>query len=253
MKPVWLLGVPVYTVDRAQALECAGRFVESGGPHLIVTADASALILARRDPEFRQIVKAASLVTADGIGVVQALRMMGRPIADRVCGADLVVDLSGIAAARGWSIFLLGSAPGVAEAAARELTTRFPTLRIAGCQDGYFKDDEPVVRRISELKPDVLFVAMGMPRQEKWFWQYRDRLGVKLAMGVGGSLDVLSGHVKRAPKIMRDHGLEWLYRIASRPTKATKAALLPVFGVLAFEEMLRRRRLLDIISRRQKK
>jgi len=239
----WIFGLPVDLVDREQALQAAARIVEAGGPGLIVTADASALIVARRDAEFAGIVRSADLVTADGAGVVRALRHLGHPLRERVCGVDLLVDLCGLAARRGWRVFLLGAAPGVAERAGERLRERFAGLQLAGTHDGYFSDDAPVVRLIRESRADLLFVGMGMPRQEKWFWAHRHELGVRLAMGVGGSLDVLSGHVKRAPEFFQRHGLEWLYRFACAPRKSSrKIILLPLFAGLTFAEARRRRK-----------
>ncbi len=242
MDRAWLFELPVDLVDRAGALQAAERIVESGGPGLIVTADASALIIGRRDPEFAQIIRSADLVTADGAGVVRALKHLGHPVRERVCGVDLVADISGLAARKGWGVFLLGAEPGVAEAAAGRLRERFPGLRIAGTHHGFFTDDAAVVRLVRDSGADILFIAMGMPRQEKWFWKHRDELGVRLAMGVGGSLDVLSGRVRRAPEFFQKHGLEWLYRFTLAPAKSSrKIVLLPLFAGLTFAEARRRR------------
>lgn len=241
--PVPVLGLPVDPVSRAEAVECITGFIASGGPHLVVTADASALIIARRDPEFRQVVQQASLVTADGAGVLRALKVAGRPAPERCSGCDLIVDIAAEAERQGWSIYLLGAAPGVAEAAAANLKERFPNLAVAGCRDGYFADDEAVVSEIAQASPDILLIAMGMPKQEKWFWRHRDRLCARVAMGVGGSFDVLSGAVQRAPEFYQRHGLEWLYRFASAPRKSSrKMLLLPVFAGLLLLEALRRKR-----------
>lgn len=239
----WVVGAPVSLATRSETHKAIEEFVASGTPHLIVTADASCLIMARRDPEFAEILRSASLVTADGAGVVGALRMQGHDVPERVCGVDLVVDVAGMARENGWSVFLLGAAPGVAEAAGENLAARFPGLKIAGCHDGYFRDDQAVAREIAAVKPDILLIAMGMPRQEKWFWKHRDELGVKVAMGVGGSFDVLSGRVRRAPEFFQKHGLEWLYRFCCAPKKSSrKMALLPVFAGLALLEARRLRR-----------
>ena len=240
---VRVLGAPVDPVTRAEAVRRVGEFIESGGPHLIVTADASALIIARRDPEFGQILQQASLVTADGAGVVRALKSAGRPVPERCSGCDLIVDIAREAAGRGWSLFFLGAAPGVAEAAVENLKRQFPDLKVAGVRDGYFTDDDEVVSQVRQASPDVLLVAMGMPKQEKWFWRHRERLGAKVAMGVGGSFDVLSGAVRRAPEFYQKHGLEWLYRFACAPRKSSrKMLMLPVFAGLLIADSIRRRR-----------
>ncbi|MEI6915435.1 MAG: WecB/TagA/CpsF family glycosyltransferase [Armatimonadota bacterium] len=241
-QPAILLGLPIYAVSRAEALECVEGFVSSDRPHLVITADASALMFARSDPEFAEVFKQASLVTADGAGVVKALRLAGHPIGERCSGVDLVVDIAQKSAGAGWKLFFLGAAPSVAEAAAKELQCRFPGLEIAGCNDGFFKDDSAIIEKIRQSGADILFVAMGMPRQEKWFWKHRDELGVKVGMGVGGTFDVLSGGVKRAPAFFQKHGLEWLYRFIMAPKKSSrKIVLLPVFALLACAEARRRR------------
>lgn len=250
---VWVLGVPVLPVTRGQALERIAEFIETGQPHLVITADASALILARKDREFREIMRAASMVTADGAGVVAALKLAGRALPERCSGVDLVVDLARECPERGWSLFLLGAAPGIAEKAAANLTARFPALTIAGCRDGFFQDDTEVVRHIQDTHPDILLVAMGMPRQEKWFWKHRDALGVKVAMGVGGTFDVLSGNVKRAPRFYQDHGLEWLYRCATAPSKGMrKLVLLPQFALLTLAEAMSRKWRGEAVGRKRK-
>ena len=241
--PVRVLGALVDPVTRAEAVRRVGEFIESGGPHLVVTADASALIIARRDPEFGEILQQASLVTADGAGVVRALKAAGRPVPERCSGCDLIVDIAREAAGRGWSLFFLGAAPGVAEAAVENLKRQFPDLKVAGVRDGYFTDDDEVVSQVRQASPDVLLVAMGMPKQEKWFWRHRERLGAKVAMGVGGSFDVLSGAVRRAPEFYQKHGLEWLYRFACAPRKSSrKMLMLPVFAGLLIADSIRRRR-----------
>lgn len=238
----WLLGLPVDIVDRAAADSEIHRLVSEGQPSLVITADASAIIFARRDPEFQEIFKSASLVTPDGAGVVLGLRMLGRQVRERVCGVDLVVDIAAQAEREGWKVFLLGAEPGVADAAAQELKTRFPNLQICGVQHGYFQDDAPVVDAIRDSGAQVLLIAMGMPRQEKWFWRYRDQLGVSVAMGVGGSFDVLSGRVRRAPGFFQRYNLEWLYRFWCAPRKSSrKLMVLPVFAGLAMLEARRRR------------
>lgn len=241
--PVRILGLPVHPVSRGEAIEEIRRFVASDEPHLIITADASALMFARRDPEFRDIFQQASLVTADGAGVVSAVKLAGVPIRERCSGVELVDDIASEAAEQGWGVYLLGAAPGVAEAAAEELRRRHPQLSVRGCHDGFFADSDAVAESIRNSGASILFVAMGMPRQEKWFWERRDQLGVKVAMGVGGSFDVLSGRVRRAPPFFQKHGLEWLYRFVCAPRKSSrKIVLLPIFAGLAIAEARRRRK-----------
>jgi len=234
MESIRLLGVRIDKVDMNGAVEAAVQFVESGKPHYVVTADASSVVIAQKDPEFREIVNRADLVTPDSAGILLASKWYGSPITDKVSGCDFAVEICAAAAKRGYRIFLLGAAHGVAEDAAAVLVSKFPGLVIAGVHDGFFNDDERVVRLIRESGSHILFVAMGIPKQEKWISRYLDQLGVCVAVGVGGTFDVISGRVKRAPEWMRRHGLEWAYRLLCNPRKIGKVMTLPKFLWLVF-------------------
>ena len=144
---------------------------------------------------------------------------MGRPLVERVSGVDISRRICRMSGDMGFSIFFLGSEPGVAAAAAENLQKHFPDMRVAGTHHGYFKPDEDaeIVRMIRESGAGVLLAGMGIPRQEKWIRKYLADLGVSVAIGVGGSMDVFSGKIKRAPKWMQDHGLEWVYRLCQDP------------------------------------
>lgn len=206
-------------MDLRGAVEACIRMVADERPHLVVTANPEAVVRAQDDPEFAEVLRRADLVVADGIGVVWASRRLRRPLPMRVPGIELMEALCAHAARAGLRIFLLGGAEGVAEQAARTLLRRYPGLRIAGTHHGYFAEDEPVVERIAGARADLLFVGMGMPRQEKWLSRRLPDLGVRLAMGVGGSLDVLAGRVRRAPGFVQRMRLEWLYRLLREPRR----------------------------------
>lgn len=226
-----LLGVRVHAVDMEGALDAVRAFVSSGRPHFVVTADSSGLVLAQRDAQFRQIINSADLVTPDSFGILLGARKLGTPLPARVSGVDLAYRICQMAAEEGFSVFLLGAEPGVAEAAARKLQEAIPGLSVAGTYHGYFTpDEEPaVIARVRESGAKALLVAMGIPRQEKWIHAHLADLGVSVAIGVGGTLDVFSGRIKRAPLWMRRHGLEWVYRLARDPSKISKVASLPRF------------------------
>ncbi len=238
---VSLLGVKVHAVTMPQALAQAEKFIREDTPHMIVTSDASGVMRAVDDPEFRDIVNRADLVTPDGAGVILSARLLNIPLEARCSGCDMVVGLCGVAAELGRSVYLLGGAPGVAELAGKKLQEQFPDLRIAGCRDGYFKpEDEPeVLEEIKRTRPAVLFVALGIPRQEKWIREHLEELGVPVSVGIGGSLDVISGLKKRAPVWMQRAGIEWLYRVAKEPSRLPRLAALPRIVVLTFAELLR--------------
>jgi N-acetylglucosaminyldiphosphoundecaprenol N-acetyl-beta-D-mannosaminyltransferase len=242
MESIRLLGVRVDRIVMSEALQKIDEFVESGAPHIIVTADASGVVVAQQDEELRQIINKADLVTPDSTGILLASKWYGAPLPEKVSGVDLAVEISERAAEKGYSIFLLGAAPGVADAAAENLKQRFKGLKIAGTHHGFFEDESEVVREVAESGAKVLFVAMGIPKQEKWITQNLDKLGVCVAMGVGGTFDVLSGNVNRAPEWMRRHGLEWAHRLASNPRKIGKVATLPRFLWMVFVDRLFRRK-----------
>lgn len=229
-----ILGVRVHVVDKEAALDCIEDFIRSGQPHMVVTADSSAVVLAQDDEELRRIINSADLVTPDSIGILWAARRFGTPLPERVSGVDIVEFLCEKAACSGYRIYLLGAAPGVADVAADRLRERFPGLHIAGTHHGYLtpEESESVAVRVKEANPDILFVAMGIPLQEKWIRRHLEQIGVPVAMGVGGTFDVLAGRTRRAPKWMQQCGLEWLYRLARNPRKIRKCATLPVFAYL---------------------
>lgn len=229
MESISLLGVRVDKVTMKEALLTVDEYIKSGAPHLIVTADASGVVVAQQDNELRQIINGADMVTPDSTGIMSASKLYGNPLPQKVSGIDLAVEIASRAARDGYSLFLLGAAPGVAEAAGESLQKRFPGLKIAGTRDGFFQDDEEVVQQVASSGAKVLLVAMGIPKQEKWITKHKDKLGVCVAMGVGGTFDVLSGKVNRAPMWMRKHGLEWVHRLVSNPKKITKVATLPRF------------------------
>lgn len=240
MDSVTLLGMKVDRLSMGEALEDLERFIADGKPRHIVTADASMVVQARRDSDLAAIVQGADLVTPDGAGLLWASKLLRHPILHRVSGVDLVAELSRLSSRKGYRLFLLGSAPGVAEAASKNLAERFPGAQFVGTRHGFFSTaDEPqIVQEIRAAKPDVLLVAFGIPKQEKFIARHKEALGVPVLIGVGGSFDVYSGRVKRAPKWMQNRGLEWLYRVCQNPRKAGKVMTLPQFALLVIRARL---------------
>lgn len=217
------------------ALVLIENFIAAGGPpRHVLTADASMVVTASEDAEFARIADCADLVTPDGAGILWAAKRVGAPIDAKVSGVDLSARLCQLSAQKGWRIFFLGAAPGVAEEAAARMRARFPGANIIGWRDGFFQvSDEPaMVAQIKAARPDVLLVALGIPKQEKFIDRHKAALGVPVSIGVGGTFDVFSGAVKRAPAWMQSRGLEWAYRLASNPKKISKVALLPRFALM---------------------
>lgn len=226
-----ILGIPVDVLGFAETLGKLETFLAGEKPRIVATADASGLVIAQTDPDFRQILLSADLVTPDSIGVIWAGRRRGIRFEGRVSGVDLVDRLCQLSSEKGYRIFFLGADPGVAEMAAEKMKLRHPGCHIVGTRHGYFPaaDDDLVAAEVAEAKPDILFVAMGIPRQEKFIVKTMPVIRAKVAMGVGGSFDVFSGQVRRAPVWVQRLNLEWLWRTLANPKKIAKAKHLPSF------------------------
>lgn len=226
-----ILGARIHCVRLPDVLTLLEGFIQDRTPRLVVTADATALVIAHEDPEFHQIINDADLVTPDGIGLIWAAKRQGTPFLERVPGIDLAKHLVRLSHEHGYRLFFLGAAPGVAEEAARALTCQYPNAKIAGIQHGYFNEEqEPaIIGQIREAQPDILLAAMGMPKQEKWLVKHKQTLQVPVSIGVGGSFDVYSGRIKRAPRVFQKLGIEWLWRLMQDPRKIGKVKNLPRF------------------------
>jgi N-acetylglucosaminyldiphosphoundecaprenol N-acetyl-beta-D-mannosaminyltransferase len=235
---IQILGMPVDVVTMDGCLARIAEFVESGRPHLIVTADSSGIVQAQTDTALAELYHTADLVTPDSAGVVWAMKRGGSPVPARVSGVDIVDRACRESADRGWRVYFLGAAPGVAEEAAERMRLRHPGCNIIGARHGYFppESDPVVAAEVAETKPDLLFVAMGIPRQEKFIRATESIIGAKVAMGVGGTFDVFSGRVKRAPKFLQKIKMEWAWRLAQNPKKIGKVMLLPKFVSLILRE-----------------
>lgn len=238
-----ILNVNVDCVNLDEAMQKVEEFVLEQKPHHIVTANPEIIYASNYNPELLGIVNHAALVTADGTGVVWASGQLGRHLQERVTGIDLVYKICEKAPQKGWKLFILGSAPGVADAAADNIRKMYPGVEIVGTQHGYFKpEEEPeIVEMIKKSTPDVLFVALGAPKQEFWISKYMDELQVPVMLGIGGSMDVLSGNVKRAPEIWQKMNLEWLYRLLSQPSRWKRMLNLPKFAVEVLKQKRRKK------------
>ena len=233
---VKILGVRVDKITKAQALEEFQKLLEGNRCELIVTPNAEIVEKASKTPQLRRIInEEAAIVTPDGVGLIYASKLKGDPIQEKVAGIDFAHSAIELCAKLGRSVYLLGSKPGVAEAAAANLEKEIPGLKIAGFRDGYFKDEEEseVVAEINASGADFLCLALGSPKQEYFVIKHRDALKVKAAAGLGGSLDIWSGQLNRAPKFYIDHGLEWLYRMIQEPKRLKRLPALPVFLIKA--------------------
>lgn len=224
-------GVSVDILTESDVIERVGDFVERGESHQIITANPLMILAAEKDPALRAAFDGADLVLPDSAGVQWAARLQGKRLT-KISGIDLMEKLCAEAAITGWSVFFLGAAPGVAETAAKKLTERHSGLLVAGTQHGYFSQgtgEDAVVHLLAKAKPDLLFVALSTPFQDGWIHKNLSRFGAKVVMGVGGSFDVLSGRLRRAPKWMRAVGLEWFFRLIQEPRRFSRMLPLPYF------------------------
>ena len=258
-----ILGIPIDRVDMKEAVLRFDDFLKQEACSLIVTPNSEILERATKNPKLADIIRSADMVIPDGIGLVYASKFLGKPLKERVTGVDFLSQAFTLLSERQGSVFLLGGKPktadekSVAEEAAENIKKAYPGLKVAGHHHGYFseEDQETILEKINssvtdgvrvadgargtgrsgagqgvgEGRIDLLCVALGSPKQEEFMWKYKDRLAVKTAIGVGGSLDVWAGRVKRAPEFYQKHGLEWLYRAVKEPARFVRLLSLPVF------------------------
>ena len=225
--------LPLDPVDPAEALARVEGIVNGSRAGQIVTLNALMYNASLHDEALREAVRSAALVVPDSAGIALACRLLHDRRPRRVTGIDLLRSICALAAQQGHGIYLLGGREGAAREAAAALQRQYPGLRVTGCHHGYFGsgEEEGVVREINASGAAVLFAALAMPEQEKWIARNLPGLGVKAAMGVGGSFDVIAGRLRRAPGWMQEAGLEWLYRLLQQPWRWRRILELPVFVV----------------------
>jgi N-acetylglucosaminyldiphosphoundecaprenol N-acetyl-beta-D-mannosaminyltransferase len=224
--PTWVWGLPLSPLTAAEAIEAIARRVEAREPSFFITANLNYAMLTARDESLRQLNERAFLMLADGMPLVWASHWAPtlRPLPERVPGSDLIYALSALAASRGYRLFLLGGGPGVAQAAARNLTARDPGLQVVGTESPPFRalsaaENDALVARIQAARPDLLLVAFGQPKGELWLTEHLDSLGVPVAVQVGASLDFAAGLIRRAPRWLQKTGLEWAFRLYLEPRR----------------------------------
>jgi N-acetylglucosaminyldiphosphoundecaprenol N-acetyl-beta-D-mannosaminyltransferase len=226
-----ILGVRIDDVTNDETLDLVEQFIAKRIPHQICTVNVEFIMMAQHHPAFRETINNASLCPPDSMGVLWAARRQGHPLRERVGGADLSESLVARAAQRGWRLYLLGAAPGVADKAASVLHARYPDLNVVGAFSGSPSPDEEdaIVERIRAAQSDILLVAFGAPAQDLWIARNQPRLQVPVAIGVGGTLDYFAGVARRAPLWVQRFGLEWLYRLIREPWRWRRQLALPCF------------------------
>lgn len=241
MNKVRLFGIDIDNVTMAEALQEIERLIVNSSPQFITTPNVDHIVRLEKDPEFREVYRKAAMALPDSVPLVWASRLLGKPLKERVAGSDLVLPVCEMAAKKGYSLYFLGGESGVAEKAAVRLKARLPTIKIAGSYAppfGFESDaleNEKIVRQINQAKADILFVALGAPKQEKWIARHLPELDIKLGLCVGAGIDFIAGASRRAPEWMRPIGLEWIWRLLCEPRRLWRrylvedAAILPIF------------------------
>lgn len=237
-KKVPILNVLIDAVTMNEAVQRVEGFMKSKKPHLIATANAEMIMMANHDAELKDILNSAALVVPDGAGAVWAARHQGYAMPERVAGYDMAQQLLALSAKKGYRVYLLGAAPGVAEKAKKQAEKKYKGVSIVGVHDGYFNDENEasIIKEIQAAQPHLLLVALGVPRQEKWIKKYMTELNVPALIGVGGTFDVMAGIVKRAPVWMQRARLEWLYRGIKQPQRLGRLMALPKFVMRVYRE-----------------
>lgn len=231
-KPVKILGVPVHPLTMNESVAVLEEKLQKKEQAFVVTANAEIIMMCQQDKEYNNIVsEQADLVLPDGAGAVWAGRYLGNEVPERVAGFDLYNQLLKLSADKGYKAYFFGGAPGVAEAAKNKAEELYSGVQIVGCRNGYFTEaeEEAIIKEINDAAPDMLFVALGAPKQEKWLVKYRNQLKPRVLMGIGGSFDVLAGKMERAPKWMQEASLEWAFRLYKQPSRFMRMLALPKF------------------------
>lgn len=230
-----VLGLDFIKATQAQFLSQLTQDSLAHKNRFVVTANPEIVLAAKDDPKYAQTLATADYITADGIGIIKGAKILGEPLPERVTGYDTMEALIAWAAKNDKSIFFLGAKPEVLQKVLTKAKEKYPTLKIAGSCDGYFKDENKVAQLIKEAHPDFVFAALGFPKQEFFIAKHRE-LAPAIWMGVGGSFDVFSGMTKRAPKWWIDHHLEWGYRLVKEPSRFIRMLALPKYLLLVYRK-----------------
>lgn len=226
-----ILGVPFANISPDEAVCNIVKYLNGNDKHMVFTPNPEMVMEACKNPEFMTILNKSTMNVPDGIGVVYASRLTKNPIAQRVAGYDMMLGVFDKIKGTDKKVYFFGGAPGIAERAKKAIEERFPGINIVGCANGYFdeKREKEIIAEINELKPDLLLVGIGFPKQEKWIYDHLNELNIKVGVGVGGCFDGWCGNVPRAPEFFVNHGLEWFYRLMKQPSRIGRMMQLPLF------------------------
>lgn len=234
-----ILGVPFANITPEQAVDTVVDFLNSNQKNMVFTPNPEMVMEACKNAEFMNILNKSSMNVPDGIGVVYASKLTKTPIKQRVAGYDMMLGVFDKIKSTDKTVYFFGGAPNIAERAKVAIEQKFDGIKIVGCADGYFDDkkEAEIIAEINRLKPDLLLVGIGFPKQEKWIYNHINDLNIKVGVGVGGSFDGWCGNVPRAPEFFVNHGLEWFYRLMKQPSRIGRMMQLPLFmiKVLAYK------------------
>lgn len=232
MKQINICGVSIHNVSMGEVLAKFAQLIEAKEPVSVVTPNVDHIVKLNHDPSFKDVYSRAALVLADGVPLLWAASFLGTPLKEKISGSDLFPKLCEVAAQKGWRVFFMGGREGAAVKAAEVLKSSYPGLVVAGTYSpdfGFEKDaahNDKIIRMIQEAKPDILFIGLGAPKQEKWADKYKDLYKVPVSVGIGVSFEFVAGMVKRAPKWMQDAGLEWFWRLIMEPRRLWRRYLV---------------------------
>jgi N-acetylglucosaminyldiphosphoundecaprenol N-acetyl-beta-D-mannosaminyltransferase len=233
-----ILGIPVDALQTEEFLAAIEQGMQNAGVKTIVAVNAEKIMYARKDKELFDILNKSDFLLPDGFGPVVGIKLIHGLKVDRTTGIGLMEKLLELSSRRNFRVFMYGAKPEVIDRAADVIKKKYPMLELVGTQNGYLPEGEidGLIDRINKLRPDILFVGLGSPRQEKWISQYRGKLEVKYCMGVGGSYDVFAGNVPLAPAWISNLYLEWLYRLIKEPSRFRRQKVIPIFILKMLKE-----------------
>lgn len=238
MTKLKFLNTTVDNLTMNEAIEVADKLIQEKNNSYIVTPNVDHIVKLESDDHFRNVYKEANLVLTDGQPLIWLSKFLGTPIKEKISGSDFFPEICNLAQQKGYSIFLLGAAEGVAQKAADNLRIDYPGIKIAGVFSpdyGFEKSDKKIteiIQLINEVKPDILAVGLGAPKQEKFLYDYKEKLNVPLSMAIGASIDFVAGNVKRSPRWMQSAGLEWFYRLLKEPKRMFRRYLVDDLKIL---------------------
>ncbi|MCB2312938.1 WecB/TagA/CpsF family glycosyltransferase [Clostridium tagluense] len=243
---VKILGVPFSKMNMKETVNIIANNIDCNNQSIfnIITGNPEIVLQAQKDSELQIIFNEADLITPDGEGIVLASKWKGQPLFERVTGVDLLLEVLKMGNERGWSFYFLGADEQVNKKATENILAEYPNIILSGRHHGYFDNvqEEKILVDIESKRPNILIVALGAPKAEKWIYNYKNRLPVKVAFGVGGSLDIISGKTARAPQKWQQLKLEWLYRLIIQPSRLRRQMVLPIFAYKSLMEALKEKR-----------